>query len=201
MWKGVQGAYKIGTYWSHIEGYEDRAVCPQCLETEDMDHILLKCRAGPREVAWNLADNVWARRNQMELPKTLGMILGCPLAKFETRGRPDKGKGRLYRILSSETAYLIWKLRNERRIRDEDGPAQSEEEVRNRWISAINKRLTLDRILTKEARFKSNAIKGKLVKATWANCLKEEENLPANWPTATGVLVGILAARPPGCAG
>ena len=124
LWRAVQGAYKIGAYWSHIEGYEDRAVCPLCHEAEDMEHILLKCRASPREIAWKLADGVWARRSQVELPKTLGTTLGCPLATFTTRGKPDKGKGRLYRILCSETAYLIWKLRNERRIRDEAGRQQ-----------------------------------------------------------------------------
>ena len=166
-----------------------------------MDHILLRCRTGVCEQAWSLADNVWARRSTTVIPKTLGTILGCTLATFTTNGRTDKGKGRLFRILVSETAYLVWRLRNERRIQQEDRLAQSESEVRNRWTYAINKRLTLDRMLTNAARFKSAAVKDKLVKATWTNCLKDEEDLPPNWPSARGVLVGILAARPPGRAG
>ena len=64
--------------------------------------------------------------------------------------------------------------------------------------TAINKRITLDRLLTNTARFKNNTIKDKPVKATWTNCLREEEDLPANCPTAKGVLVGILATRPLG---
>ena len=75
---------------------------------------------------------------------------------------------------------MIWRLRNERRIQDDEGPPQSTSEVYNRWIHAINKRITLDRLLTNAARFKSNMIKDKLVKATWTNCLKEEDDLPAN---------------------
>ena len=122
LWKSVQGTYKIGTYWSNIDGYQERAICPSCDETEDMGHILLKCRAGVREKAWELANSIWTKRSQTEIPTTLGNILGCGLATFESEGKPDRGKGRLYRILVSETAYLIWKLRNERRIRDEDGP-------------------------------------------------------------------------------
>jgi ribonuclease HI len=201
LWKGVQGTYKIGAYWSHIDGYQDRATCTVCNEREDLNHILLECRAGPRATAWKTANEVWKKRSQTELPTTLGDILGCGLATFETEGKQDKGKGRLYRILVSETAYLIWKLRNERTIRDENGPPQSPNEVHNKWINTMNKRLTTDRLLTNTARFQSNAVDNKLVKATWTNCLKEEENLPANWPTARGVLVGILAARPPGHAG
>ena len=75
---------------------------------------------------------------------------------------------------------------------------QSANEVHNRWTNTINKRLTLDRLLTNAARFQSNAIENKLVKAIWMNCLKEEESLPANWPTVKGVLVGILVTHPLG---
>ena len=144
LWKCIQGTYKIGTYWSNIDGYQDRAICPNCDEREDMDHILLRCRTGAREKAWELANHIWSQRSQTEIPPTLGNILGCGLATFESGGKPDKGKGRLYHILVSETAYLIWKLRNERRIRDDEGPPQSANEVQNRWTSTINKRLTLD---------------------------------------------------------
>ena len=51
------------------------------------------------------------------------------------------------------------------------------------------------------ARFRRNTIKEKLMKATWMNCLKDKDNLLANWLTARGVLVGILAACPLGHTG
>ena len=100
-----------------------------------------------------------------------------------------------------EMAYIIWKLRNERRIRDGEGPVQTDEEVTTRWTNTLNKRLTIDRMLTNEVRFTKNALKSSLVKNTWNHCLREEESLPANWPTSKGVLVGISVARPPGRAG
>lgn len=118
-----------------------------------------------------LTNDVWARDSQTEILTTFGSILGCGLAAFETEGKLDKGKGRLFHILVSETAYLVWRLRNERRIQDAEGPTKSTNEIYNRWMSTINKRITLDGPLTNAARFKSNTIKRKLV------------------------LVGILAAR------
>ena len=74
-------------------------------------------------------------------------------------------------------------------------------EVATRWINTLNKRLTTDRMLMNEARFQRNTMDSKLVKNTWSRCLRDKEDLPANWPTLRGVLVGILAVHPPGCAG
>lgn len=84
-----------------------------------MDHILTKCKAGTRKEAWRLANDMWAKRHPAKLPDTLGGIMGCGLASFTSNDKPDRGKNILYRILMSETAYLVWKLRNERRILDE----------------------------------------------------------------------------------
>ena len=201
IWKATQHAYKIGEYWAHIEGYENRGTCPICNELEDMEHILTKCKAGTRSTAWRLANKIWAKRHTSPLPSHVGDILGCGLANFKSNDKPDKGLNRLYRILVSETAYLIWKLRNERRIRDDKGAVQSVDETFNRWTHALNKRLTTDRILTNSERFKKKAIDRKLVKNTWKNCLKNEEDLPANWPTAKGVLVGISSTCLPGHVG
>lgn len=84
-------------------------------------------------MAWSLAVDAWAKRDKTEIPASLGNILGCGLATFTSDRKPDQGKDRLYQILILENAYLIWKLRNKRRIRDNKGPNQSEEEVQNRW--------------------------------------------------------------------
>ena len=195
LWKSTQNAYKIGSYWNPIEGFEQRGICPLCEEQEDMNHILVDCTARPREQAWELANKVWGNRNETPLPSRLGDILGCGLASFKRGNRPDRGKNRLYRILVSETAYLIWKMRNERRIRDHEA---TDSEVRNRWTKAINKRLTIDRALTNSTRFGKRALDKKLVKSTWRNCLNREEELPENWTSIMGVLVGISTSRPPG---
>ena len=200
IWKSIQSTYKIGEFWENITGYENRGTCPLCDEKEDMEHILTKCKAKARTTAWKLANELWKQRHTSPLPNRIGDILGCGLATFKTKDKMDKGKNRLYRILISETAFLIWKMRNKRRIRDEDTPGRehSESETYNRWKHAINKRLTIDRALTNKERFRKKAINEKLVKATWRNCLQNEEDLPANWSSLKGVLVGIRVRRPVG---
>ena len=199
LWKSTQGAYKIGEYWFPIAGYQERGVCPLCNEQEDMEHILKTCKAKPRVKAWELANVLWNRRYPTLLPTELGDILGCGLVNFMRDGKPDKGKNRLFRIIVSETAYLIWKMRNERRIRDNDGPDMTmEPEIRKRWTNAINRRLTINRTLTDERRFKKKAMDEKIVRATWSGCLKNEEYLPQSWPTNKGVLVGISLMCPGG---
>ena len=200
LWKSTQNAYKIGKYWEHIEGYEQRGTCPICNELEDMNHILTACRAKPRALAWKLANNLWNNKHNDALPTRLGDTLGCSLARFTKNGKPDKGKNRLYRIIVSETAYLVWKMRNERRIRDGDDTVSeaSDSEVRNRWTHAINKRLTIDRALTNTEKFRKRAVDEKLVKKTWKGCLENEEDLPDNWHRMMGVLVGI-SRHPQGC--
>ena len=201
LWKSTQNAYKIGYYWTKIDGYQERGICPICDKVEDMEHILTKCEAGTRKEAWRLANSLWAKRHPSAMPNTLGGVLGCGLASFKTReGKPDTGKNRLYRIVVSETAYLIWKLRNERRIQDDEGLVQSTNEV-IRWTNTLNKRLTIDRMLTNKAQFRKNTLDGGLVKSTWRNCLRDEEDLPTDWPTARGVLVGMSVPHPPGCEG
>jgi len=165
-----------------------------------MEHILATCKAIARDTTWKLANEIWKKRHPTKIPVRLGDILGCGLADFKTNGKPDKGKNRLYRILVSETAYLIWKMRNERRIRDGDDPNKEHQvnEITNRWSHAINKRLTIDRTLTNIERFGKKAINERLVKNTWKNCLKNEELLHTNWTNLRGVLVGIAVTSPPG---
>jgi len=85
----------------------------------------------------------------------------------------------------SETAYLVWKLRNERRVRDQDNRTASYEETTRRWMNAINKPAD-------NRRFGKRALYNKL---TWRSCLKNEEALPEDWPTKKGVLVGIARCQ------
>ena len=100
----LQNVYKVGNYWTRIEGYQERGVCPLCHEVEDMAHILMKCLARTRETAWWLVNELWTRRHNAALLNTLRGILGCGLAEFSREGKLDKGKNRLYRILVLETA-------------------------------------------------------------------------------------------------
>ena len=200
LWKSTQHAYKIGEYWENISGYEGRGICPICQVQEDMDHILTECSAKARSTAWNLANDLWAKKYNSRLPTNLGDILGCGLANLTNGDNQNDGKNRLYRILMSETAYLTWKIRNERRIRDSDADERTTTpaETATRWRNAINKRLTTDRYLTDENRFGKRALDENLVKRTWSGCLDNEEGLPDDWFRKRGVLVGISWTAPLG---
>ncbi|KAJ7226846.1 hypothetical protein GGX14DRAFT_347280, partial [Mycena pura] len=178
----VHNAHKIGTFWTHIPKCEDRAVCKDCGDLEDLDHILMRCESPGRELVWQAARALWLER-EAEWPElSLGVILGCGLAEFrDERGLVDHGARRLYRILISESAYLIWRLRNERVI-DRDGVPAPEEEIENKFRFIINQRLQMDKILANRPRKgKRPALSPKLVLDTWSALLDDMQSLPANW--------------------
>jgi hypothetical protein len=101
----------------------------------------------------------------------------------------DQGETRLYKVLVSESAYLIWCLRNERVIGEK--PAASEQEIKNRWCKKINERIALDCLLSDKAKYGVKAVNKHLVLKTWQNTLKNEDRLPEDWTREAGVLVGV----------
>jgi len=63
-------------------------------------------------------------------------------------------------------------------------------EIQNRWVCAINKRLSLDQAMTSR-KYETKAISTQIVQCTWSGTLKNELSLPENWINYSGVLVGI----------
>ncbi|KAJ7078803.1 hypothetical protein C8R44DRAFT_654405, partial [Mycena epipterygia] len=194
LWKGIHNAHRIGKYWTHIPECEDRAECQCCHTMEDLEHILLKCDSPGQAIIWRAAEVLWLEKEPEWPEVTLGTILGCGLAEFrDDRGRIRRGTQRLYRILISESAYLIWKLRNDRVI-SRDGAPATEEEVINKWKFAINQRLQVDVTLAnRPAKGKRPALAPKLVIETWSGTLDDERSLPAEWLREPRVLVGSRA--------
>ncbi|KAJ6458146.1 hypothetical protein C8R47DRAFT_913115, partial [Mycena vitilis] len=171
MWMILHGGYKVGPHWVNISGHEEKAECAHCGLIESMDHILTKCDVWGQEQVWDLASELWQMKTGQDLRPTLGEITACGVIK-----RGDKGTTRLFRIVVSESAHLVWKLRNERVIQQKD-PA-SLQEIQNRWRKAINNRLSLDCMLTNDSKYGKKAIKKSLVKKTWCKVLKDEDRLP-----------------------
>lgn len=56
----------------------------------------------------------------------------------------------------------------------------------------------VDHALTDNARFGKRVLDEKLVKETWKRCSKDEDELPDDWQSAKGVLVGISTPHPQG---
>ncbi|KAF9505408.1 hypothetical protein BS47DRAFT_1434309 [Hydnum rufescens UP504] len=198
LWKCLHNSYKVGHYWENIPNFEARAECPVCSVNESLEHILTECNSPAQNQIWNLAKELWTKRHPNFPTIKFGTILGCSLAEFKDRnGKILSGDNRLFRILITESAHLIWKLRCERRIIKQDNPelSHTEYEVHNRWLHTINSRLALDKLMTNTTKFKKNALPSALVLRTWSGTLLHETNLPANWIWESGVLVGIGSHR------
>ncbi|KAJ7694935.1 hypothetical protein B0H14DRAFT_2310776, partial [Mycena olivaceomarginata] len=95
---------------------------------------------------------------------------------------------RLFRIIVSESAYLIWKVRKEQVV---GGCKHTETEIRNRWVSCMNMQLKMDQLLTDRLRYGNRALDIRKVLHTWDGLLMDNENLPHNWIWQSGVLVGF----------
>lgn len=128
-------------------------------------------------------------------------MLGSSLATFKQEdGKLDSMKSRLYEILVTESAHLIWVLRCERRITTQDAPQNhhTEESMQNRWYRRINERMIIDCLLTNKHIYVSKALKTKTVYNTWAKCSTNEMDLHQEWCKNPGVLVGKELRQPLG---
>ncbi|KAJ7150032.1 hypothetical protein C8R43DRAFT_867180, partial [Mycena crocata] len=94
--------------------------------------------------------------------------------------------------LMSESIWAIWKMRCDRVIKH-DGAPYSIAEVHNRWVSLMNKKLSIDRALTNKVKFgKQFSVDPQLVLDTWRGFLHEENELPERWLGAPEVLVDVV---------
>ena len=187
LYKTMHGTYKIGNFWSNIPGYQHWGQCNDCQTTEDMNHILVTCTTEPVNIIWTLARDTWPHAPELWPDISLGLILGCGNLSFPEEDEPSddedddsqqkrydrKGQERLLQILISESAHLIWVLRCDRVINDNP---HTPEEIKSRWLKAINSRLTDDKIIaTKTQRGK---VTRKLVESTWHKALQNTRQSP-----------------------
>ncbi|KAJ8690307.1 hypothetical protein PTI98_011742 [Pleurotus ostreatus] len=186
LWMVAHDAYCIGTHWlkdNYSEELQKRSECAHCHGAiEDMAHILSRCETPGQEQVWSLAKDLWTKTGREWTQPWVGNIVACALTKKTDGPKRDAGGERLWRIIVSESAHLIWKLRCERVIQNENAPFTTQE-VNNRWLTTINARLDTDREMTNENLGK-HKIKTKVVLQTWKGALEEEKKL-------NGVLVGI----------
>ncbi len=193
-WKALHDAIRVGTYWEHIPGYEQRAVCHVCGVTESLEHILLECTTPGQKTVWELVNHTLARKAIPPIQWSLGAAMGAIAAPFPRGGDNSlkTGQRRLFRIVVTESIHLIWKLRCHRVIECSDEPDRwaTVPGVRSRWRAAMNRRLNMDRALT-SGRLGNRGVDKQLVLNTWCGVLADEENLPDDWTKKPGVLVGM----------
>ncbi|KAJ3762358.1 hypothetical protein EV360DRAFT_4963, partial [Lentinula raphanica] len=62
LWMAMHDAYKVGTYWDQIPGYEQRANCQHCRVPETLEHILLECECPGQNEIWEAAGELWRKQ-------------------------------------------------------------------------------------------------------------------------------------------
>ncbi|KAJ7724596.1 hypothetical protein DFH07DRAFT_724112, partial [Mycena maculata] len=156
-------------------------------------HILFNCSHPEQAIVWRLAGEFWAKKlGSPLLAPSLGMVLGSVLTMFEEEmNAKPSGANRLYRILVTESTYLIWKLSN-KSVTQNRGTAPSAYAAHKRWVSLMNEQLKIDCFM---ATAKSNQNKilvpPGVVLQTWSRTLLNEMSLPKDWLRDPRVLVGI----------
>ncbi|EKM49504.1 uncharacterized protein PHACADRAFT_55287, partial [Phanerochaete carnosa HHB-10118-sp] len=132
-----------------------------------LDHTLTCCTAPGQAYIWGLARNLWLFAYSGWYKPTASSILECgAISLRSTTGATDTAASRLYRILLSKFAYLIWKLCCERHIKHTNLKVSFETELCNRWSSTIQCRYDLDWAMTNDC-FGKKTLDGKVAAQTW----------------------------------
>ncbi|EPT03194.1 hypothetical protein FOMPIDRAFT_1116792, partial [Fomitopsis schrenkii] len=196
LWKVMHRAVRCGGFWLNIPGLEGRATCSICGQLDTVDHILTSCPAAECRVVWYCVAYLWQRKGLPWSSPTVEDILGAGCRRWpppQGTAVARRGAPRLWRILISESAFLIWKLRCERVVAhaDETGWVHHPRSVAARWAAAIVRRLQADRTLTLR-RFGRMSMPAHRVFYTWTGVVADEAALPPDWASSPRVLVGIL---------
>ncbi|RPD58238.1 hypothetical protein L226DRAFT_466248 [Lentinus tigrinus ALCF2SS1-7] len=197
LWMGIHDGFMIGTHWLRpkmADELKTRAKCATCGELESMTHILFDCPAEGQETAWKLLKKLWQLTGCEWKRPCWGTAFGAACAVFKSAdGARKHDLESLWCILCTEVVHMIWKMRCERIIQ-KGGAEFTRRETTNRFYSALESRLMVDRRVAAKASSK-RALKPDDVARIWHPILEDRDNLPPNWVVQSGVLVGIKRRR------
>ncbi|KIJ28350.1 hypothetical protein M422DRAFT_189795, partial [Sphaerobolus stellatus SS14] len=100
-----------------------------------------------QRVIWDLTRILWSQSGLPWPGANLGTVLGCGLAHYKNdKGKPDSANRCLFKIIISESAYLIRKIRCKWRIQQQGDPEQkiTDHKVRNRWRKMFTTQTHMD---------------------------------------------------------
>ncbi|EJD38673.1 hypothetical protein AURDEDRAFT_32316, partial [Auricularia subglabra TFB-10046 SS5] len=168
LWKGIHGAHKIGEYFRKMpERWRVKGDCPSCGVVESMQHILFECEDSGQHIIWKFVEG-FLEKKKLRTDLNIGLIWGC--ASFRaTYASNTTETSRAFRIVVSESAFLIWKIRCERRIEhgEEAGWHLSTAAIRARWDDVIRKRVCQDFRLMNKKIYGRFALNSFTVRETW----------------------------------
>ncbi|EPS95423.1 hypothetical protein FOMPIDRAFT_64580, partial [Fomitopsis schrenkii] len=106
-----------------------------------MEHILVECDAYGQRAVWALAKSLWLAKGLPWKDVSFEDIMGLGVTAIHAAGARTTGpQARLWRILISEGAHLVWRLRCERVIGHaaEDGWTHTAKTVTTKWLRSMN---------------------------------------------------------------
>lgn len=180
LWRGLHGRTICGAYFLKWGGeWEERAYCI-CGGLEDLEHILVGCLMAPwKDAVWRevvkILNIATPRNNEDCEPPTFWRILGVGL--YSHRNKPRE---RTYKVLISEAAFVIWKLRNAQRIRGERiTPGRAISTLHEALFRRAKTDLTMTRL--SEMRLDKGRITAKLIQDSWVNLVEYDYTGKPRW--------------------
>ncbi|KAK1219895.1 hypothetical protein PQX77_017375 [Marasmius sp. AFHP31] len=194
LYLAAHGAVKTGRYWKHF--MPERINCGSCETEESVEHILTQCSQTWKRGVWDFAKSLWPKDYGRWPNITIGTVIGCGMVQIKNLESKKRipGAERLYRILISECAHLIWKIRCEIVIRGKNEP--SVREAQNRIRQTINGRLQRDILLARRLKGTKQKMSQSvnILTQTWVDVLDApgDTRSAEEWmDNRTGFLVGI----------
>ncbi|KAK1223247.1 hypothetical protein PQX77_013874 [Marasmius sp. AFHP31] len=195
LFLAVHGEHRIGYFWKHF--CPERMNCSCCNAVETLEHILVLCSRPWVKLIWNVAHSIWLIAFGPWPDISFGTILGCGLMSFkDSEGSNLPEARRLFKIIVTECAHLIWKMRCETVIGEKSIP--SRQEIYNRVVAAINACLKRDLLDAKRKKLPMRYASRNLISQTWQHViiipsLEEGDAMgqEESWMDNTGVLVGV----------
>ena len=154
----------------------------------------MDCAAPERRAIWDMTKSLWRAAGYVWHAVTFEDILGMGM-RAPTINGPDTRPptARLWRILLSESVYLVWCFRCTRVIEHEGDPGwrHTASAVSSSWTRTLNKRLRQDAAAA-HPRMGRLALAPSLVKDTWKSVIKVQNDDGVDWVrNIHRVLVGI----------
>ncbi|KAJ3547210.1 hypothetical protein NMY22_g1747 [Coprinellus aureogranulatus] len=201
LWRVAHDALPCGKTWPNDPNPE-KALCPTCHTRETPEHILTECPSNGQATIWALTRQALSKKGiALNEQISIGDILTCGLPP-RNNAKPEEC--RLYTILVSEAAWLIWTLRC-KWVMEDEGKADkriSDIEAENTWRKRVNTKVNFEILATNEKKYKAKSFNKTIVYNTWTEVVNSANKLAESLSTHrnTGVLVsiGLDRDRPPG---
>jgi recombinational DNA repair protein RecR len=108
IWKIAHGRIKCGKYFSKINGWEDKQYCKCNGDIESLEHIILTCKANSAPKIWEKIKDLWKQMTETEMKiPSIETLIGIGTYKIKIRGKEDKNKTNLFKLLMMVTSWSI----------------------------------------------------------------------------------------------